>query len=319
MKDIHSLLVLPHLHIQNANSISSPMTWGFPSMSAFVGLMHALERNIPESIGLIFESVGVICHRFEAQVADSFPRAFRLTRNPVDKNGKTAAIVEEGRIHLEITLVFAVRGNTVTDPETACQIADLVAGMRIAGGSVISPIVRPCKREPQLIALDENADARNKQFMELKRQWLPGFTLVLRDDLLQQRLTEMQTDCPGASLLDAWLDLSRLNIECSLVEETDERGETNATSQWLTRRPPGWIVPIPIGYGALSDLLPVGDVTNSRDSNTPFRFVESLYSVGQWISPHRLEKPQDFLWYVDNDLDNGVYRLRNNYRLNNIV
>jgi len=34
---LNHLLVLPRLRIQNANAISSPMTWGFPAMSAFIG------------------------------------------------------------------------------------------------------------------------------------------------------------------------------------------------------------------------------------------------------------------------------------------
>ena len=37
-----------------------------------------------------------------------YVRNFNLTRNPVDKDGSTAAIVEEGRMHLQITLVLAV-------------------------------------------------------------------------------------------------------------------------------------------------------------------------------------------------------------------
>ena len=32
-----ALLVLPRLRIQNANAISSPLTHGFPSMTAFLG------------------------------------------------------------------------------------------------------------------------------------------------------------------------------------------------------------------------------------------------------------------------------------------
>ena len=36
------LLVLPHLRIQNANAISSPLTHGFPSMTAFLAGMGQL-------------------------------------------------------------------------------------------------------------------------------------------------------------------------------------------------------------------------------------------------------------------------------------
>ena len=137
-----AVLVLPRLRVQNANAISSPMTWGFPSITAFVGLMHALARRLPPDRGLEFRGVGVICHDFEAQITEGgYTRAFCLTRNPVDKHGSTAAIVEEGRIHLDITLVMLVNLAASHWAESerqqlAQKVNDVVADMRIAGGSV---------------------------------------------------------------------------------------------------------------------------------------------------------------------------------------
>ena len=61
-----AVLVLPRLRVQNANAISSPMTWGFPSITAFIGMMHALARRLPDS-GLEFRGVGVICHSLACQ------------------------------------------------------------------------------------------------------------------------------------------------------------------------------------------------------------------------------------------------------------
>ena len=55
-----AMLVLPHLRVQNANAVSSPMTWGFPAITAFIGLMHALARRLPADSGLEFRGVGVI-------------------------------------------------------------------------------------------------------------------------------------------------------------------------------------------------------------------------------------------------------------------
>ena len=37
-----AVLLLPRLRVQNANAISSPLTWGFPPPSAFTGFAHAL-------------------------------------------------------------------------------------------------------------------------------------------------------------------------------------------------------------------------------------------------------------------------------------
>ena len=92
---------LPHLRIQNANAISSPLTHGFPSITAFTGLMWALERNLVKAnVPLRLHTVGVICHHHQEQTTQGYVRSFNLTRNPVDKDGSTAAIVEEGRIHL---------------------------------------------------------------------------------------------------------------------------------------------------------------------------------------------------------------------------
>jgi CRISPR-associated protein Csy2 len=55
-------------------------------------------------------------------------------------------------------------------------------------------------------------------------------------------------------------------------------------------------------------------VAAARDRETPFRFVESVYSLGQWIGPHRLASAQDLLWWSDFDADAGLYRCRNAYR-----
>jgi CRISPR-associated protein Csy2 len=317
MSNVKNLLVLPRLRIQNANAISSPMTWGFPAMSAFVGLMHALERKLCASgINVALEKVGVICHDVEAQATEGgYIRSFHLTRNPVDKTGGTAAIVEEGRIHLDITLIFTI-DTTAAESERAdiaAQIGEIVAGMRIAGGSVVPNRAVPHhKQRPQWVTLDDDEERRQKQFARLKRRWLPGFALTLRDDYLTEHHQTLQQQNPAASLLDAWLDLSRLNHYCALENE----GESNEKPVWQVQRPyRGWLVPIPLGYGAISDLFSPREVANARDAKTHFRFVESLYSIGEWVSPHRMKQPEDLLWYVDNDEEAGLYRLNNDYHL----
>lgn len=317
----NGLLILPHVRVQNANAISSPLTWGFPAISAFVGLMQAIERKLDGRYPLLFDSVGVICHSHEAQVTEGYQRAFHLTRNPVNERGETAAIVEEGRIHLDITLVFAVSGYAEggqPDPvqggwqqrqQLARQIAELVGGMRIAGGSVfLDP-----QHKPALERLSQNGEKRSEQFRRLRRRWLPGFALVSRDDLLATHLQTLRAEDADADLLDAWLDLSRLNIR---AEQTRAASEAlPAKVEWRAQRvlPNGWIVPIPVGYGALAPVQSAGTVANARDAHTPVRFVESLYSIGQWLSPHRLRDVDDLLWCASAEPDAGLYRCHNHY------
>jgi len=321
---IDALLVLPHLRIQNANAISSPLTWGFPPMTAFIGLLQAIERRLPDEFSIGLCGAGVVCHDFETQATRSgFTHRFHLTRNPIDKDGDTAAIVEEGRIHLEVTLVFGVQfydnfetSDAVAHAAQAQLVADLVAGMRIAGGSVLPSVYPQAARfRSRIVPLGSASDDRDKVFRNERRKWLPGFVLVSRDDLLAQRLTELRRTQPAASLLDAWLDLSRLNYRAERSTAIDPKsGQPTEQVDWLPQRPTGWIVPIPVGYGALSELYSAGTVAGARDLHTPFRFVESLYSMGQWISPHRLSRPSDLLWYPSSNPNSGLYRCANDYR-----
>ena len=324
------LLTLPRLRVQNANCISSPMTWGFPAITAFTGFMVALQRRLMQKAGeanalaasLRFESVGVVCHRFEPQVTQSgYTRSFALTRNPVLKDGDTAAIVEEGRAHLDISLVFTVylAQGYVSDEDAqsaAEAVAAEVAGMRLAGGSIMPPLqkLRVHQSKPRMEVLKADAEEQNKQFKQLRRRLLPGFALVSRDDVLHQRLktliadhaSQASTSSAVPTLLDAWLDLSRINHRALLDESTGK-------VTWKPDKRPGWLVPMPIGFSTLS-AHDAGTVANARDANTPFRFVESVYSIGQWVSPHRLQSAEAFMWRPHYDEEVGLYRCVNDYR-----
>lgn len=304
------LLVLPRLRVQNANAISSPLTHGFPSMTAFLGLMWALERKASQAglEHLAFSAVGVVCHDWQEQSTDGYVKAFRLTRNPVDKDGSTAAIVEEGRIHLDLSLVLAVYADEWDRTRHAADaqvVAELLARMRIAGGTVVP---RSQVSNKPWVA-DIRGDRAADEFRRLCVRLLPGSALVARDELIDQRLADLRIEHPQATRLDAWLSLSRTDWHY------DERAD-GGKGRWVSsrRKGDGWIVPIPVGYGALSELHRAGSVRHARDSRTPFRFVESLYSIGEWIGTHRLRTPEDLLWWADSRPNEGLYRCRNGYR-----
>lgn len=315
------LLVIPRLTIQNANAVSSPLTHGFPSITAFIGLMWALERRARTAgLNVAFKAIGVVCHDHQEQVTDDgFVRAFKLTRNPVTKDGSTAAIVEEGRIHLEVSLLLAVCSDRwVTEPDSQAsdiqQLTALLGNMRVAGGTVV-PAARPHLRRYDPYALDLTGTDEDRQavFRQVRAKLLPGFALVARDDLLDTRQAALQHSRPEATRLDAWLSLARINWR--YTPPADEAGKAQKDAWSHDRKKLGWVVPIPVGYGALGPLQPPGQVANTRDSTTPFRFVESVFSVGQWLSPHRLTQAQQLLWYADSQPDAGLYRCRNDYAL----
>jgi CRISPR-associated protein Csy2 len=301
-----ALLLLPHLRVQNANAISGPLSWGFPAVTAFTGFVHALQRRLQaDGLELQFDGVAIVCHQVEAQTsqpAGKRTHVFHLTRNPVGADGGTAAIVEEGRIHLEVSLLIGLRGPDIPDTQEVQQefadfVLDLALGMRLAGGSVLAG------RRAQLQRRSGTAEGDCKLMAQLRRRLLPGFALVGRRDLLAQHHTQLQVRNPQADTLDALLDLTRINIEPPQADV--EQGSPAAG--WHVRPRAGWLVPIPVGYRALGELHSAGSVRNTRDRDTPFRFVESVYSLGQWLSPHRVHDLSELFWYHRADPDGGLY------------
>jgi len=263
----------------------------------------------------------VVCHDHEEQVTESnFVKSFRLTRNPIQrfaertlikKDGATGtpSIVEEGRIHLDLSLVLAVYTedwNEEAQRRDLKLIHELLQDMRIAGGSLLPPIFpQNYKHRPWIADFTNDED---NDFHKLKTRLLPGSALVARDDLVEQRLEQLRKTDPDATPLDAWLSHSRINWHYDVKAN-------NGNGAWQSdhRKGSGWIVPIPVGYGALGKLHAPGTVANTRDTTTPFRFVESLYSMGEWIGPHRLRSAQELLWYADSKPEEGLYRCRNDY------
>lgn len=320
-ENFDAVLILPRLRIQNANAVSSPLTWGFPAPSAFTGFVHALQLRLnANGYDLRLGGVGIVCHGFEPQVfAPSGRRTqvFCLSRNPVDKEGAASAIVEEGRVHLEVSLAITLAGNDCPLNEAKCtslaaEILTIAQGMRIAGGSII-PHPERSRYPSKWFSWDhEDHDKCLANFRTMRRRLLPGFALVSREQLLAQHLNTLQQTAPLTNALDALLDLCRLNIEPELSDKPE--GDSDGKVKWSVRRPyRGWLVPLPVGYAAISPLYAPGDVKNARDDSAPFRFVESVLSLGEWVSPHRIPQLKQLLWHHDAQPDAGLYRLHNPY------
>lgn len=309
-----AIITLPHLRVQNVNIISSPLTWGFPAMTAILGFVHALERKLAKQYqDLRFGGVGVICHDFAPQIFkpnNSWDSVFCLTRNPLDKDGSTPAFVEEGRAHMEISLVIQAFGDDciVDEADKKCLLADIYHSaqtLRLAGGSILP--ADQVYHQAQLFKWpDHNTDEQRTLTKKILRRLLPGFALIGKEALLSERMAELQTLNPQATALDALLEFSSLNFEPGSTDiEIDH-------ADWTVRQKSGWLVPIPVGYSAISDLYPPDTVLNARDVNYPFCFVESIYSLGEWLSPHRINNIEEILWHYATDLETGLYRCINN-------
>ncbi|MGE4319203.1 MAG: type I-F CRISPR-associated protein Csy2 [Deferribacterales bacterium] len=292
-KSPNALLIVSGLRIINANSISGPLTWGFPAPTAFTGFIHALSRRLGDKT--VLDGTGIVCHSFEPQVnGGKYENRFNLTRNPVyDRDvTKPSGIVEEGRTHLTVTVLAGIYG----EEPSAEEITQLIGSMRIAGGS----IVHQQKQKVEIVTLSQYAEDDEKIFRKLRRKLVPGFALIDRTELMLERMSEMKSENPAVSLLDVLLDLTALK-HASVLDE-------NGKAVWTTyREKNGWIVPLPVGYAGISPLYEAGEVRNTRDQDTPFRFTETAYSAGEWRNPLKINNIEEFLWFHKAEPDKGVY------------
>jgi CRISPR-associated protein Csy2 len=214
---------------------------------------------------------------------------FALTRNPLTKEGNTAPIVEEGRMHLTVSMILecskALNGSQ--QQRLIETLAMLAQRQKLAGGQVVS-----LKGVSLYSNDDEQALSR-----KLLRKVLPGFVLTDRSELLKQHYQQLTKEQPNATMLDAWLDFASLTYRAVAVDNIDTPTEQQ-TAEWARVSKPdiGYLVPITAGYKAISALHDAGAVANSRDPQYPFCFVESAYGVGQWLSPHRVPDVRDVIW-----------------------
>lgn len=310
MMDHDFVVALKHLEVHGANAITGA-TYGFPAITHFLGYVHALQRKLPEKFDLSFDGCGVVCHRHQVH-AHRPPGGlgftdfgFALSRNPLvlddrkpsDECGrkptKPASFVEEGKMNMDVTLLIAVTENQQVDhveqKELEGFLLQKAVQQHLAGGVVTNM--------PKVEIIQSEAFEDKKGRKKILRNLLPGFALVSRHDLLLQDPE-----------LAAWMSFSTIRYAADTTQAQD--GKT----PWLLQEKPatGWITPLAVGYRRISPLYGPGEVKNVRDPTVPACFVENLYSLGQWISPHRITDMDHLFWQQKYD-GTGRYLCRNSY------
>ena len=81
----------------------------------------------------------------------------------------------------------------------------------------------------------------------------------------------------GTELLHQWQEY------CSPTEETD------ADWEYINKPEPGYLVPIMIGYKAISQVHQNSDIKSVRDKENDVCFVESVHGIGEWRSMHHFK------------------------------
>lgn len=292
------ILVLPHLKVHNANALSSPFTIGFPAMTAWLGFVHALERKLKAggypTLGL--SATGVISHQCDLQTyrgPGDFVHSIIGTANPLDKDGKRSAFIEEARCHLDVSLLIECHAHDedldrIEQPEFAEQLEQLLITMKIAGGDLQHFNL------PRFTVLD---DSNEKEVRKLLLGLMPGFALVERRELMQNAMEQ------GADALDALLEYLTVHHRCEQHEDGNVSWHSHRKTEAEGSKP-GWIVPVATGFQGIS---PVGQAKNQRDPDTPHRFAESVVTLGEFRMLHRISALDDIFWQYHTDLQNNLY------------
>lgn len=287
-----NLIILPWLEVENANAVAG-LTWGFPSITHFLGYTHALSRKLQVTHGLRLEGCGVICHRHQVHAYTSGrDYQFALTRNPLTREGKTASFNEEGRMHMTVSLVVECLGEIANGDvgmrELAEHVQTLCQTQKLAGGSITG------LRRVQVFGA---ANLRTKLY-----GLMPGFALHDRSSWLDEHYQTLKQQNPDAEIMDAWLDFAALKM----AAEKSAKPEDSVSWGYLKKPQPGYLVPLMTGWQRISPLYEPGSVTNARDDEWPFCFAEAVYGVGEWRGVHQIKTADDLLWRY-RTTDTGYY------------
>lgn len=303
MEPIH-LLHISRLKVHNANAMGCPYIIGFPAITAWLGMVHKLERELHKSgYPLHLKATSVVCHQMDLQTykhKGDYISSIIATANPSKlKTGNEVQrppFIEEARCHLTVSLAILVVGEALNGLEHQhlydCIENLLHAKIKAASGNI---------EDVGQVKLDViNSD---EQLSSSMKTLLPSYALIDRHDLLKKALKEHSDT--NSDDLDTFLDF--FNIKHTYVQKNEAFSEEKETFEWVTtRKEKGWLVPLAVGYQGISDL---GLILNRRDENTPHRFAESVLSVAEFKMPIGYDKSDihELFWQYKYDETNQMY------------
>ena len=353
-------ILINRVNVQNANAIAG-LTWGYPSITNFLGFTHSLSRKLSKSKfeGIDLSGCGVVAHDHNIHTYGNWNDKFLQHKTPpyLQSHNKTTqpGIIEEGRINITVSLIIGFDGSLGNQTDNFKDwLMKQCLLQRLAGGTILK------------IASINIFDIQDKnKFYLLKHKLLPGFALVDRSNDLIEHYENKLIENPDTELLDAWLDFFSLkqkarpksdlitkhltrklkteDIEEQLLKDwnkhldiipykenvpnsvstyfdTLEQSKQNKAvlAQWhnymnptdktladweyLPKPHTGYLIPIMIGYKAISPVYENKNIANTRDSHTPICFVEATHSIGEWRGINHFRTSDDIenlLWYYD--------------------
>lgn len=317
----HTYIILERIHIQDANCIAG-LTFGFPAITQFLGFGHALQLRMQDVYSIKVNGCAIFCHShnshtYQAQGFGDYTFIQRKSSPTFSKHAKESPpIIEEGKMNLCVSLVLSCDHLHVSrrqDIEAIeKQVLHQVNRLRLAGGSITRV------EDVSIFNQAESIDSQNMLLRVVQRKLMPSFVLCDRRSILIEHYDTLKKEDANVDLLDAWLDFSRLTYE---AQSSKSRDPSITDTDWLLKPRPakGWLVPIMTGFTAISPLQDKNTVMGARSPDYPFGFVESVYSIGEWLSAHRIDNLEDLIWQYNYQPDWYVCQQRNNSNEDNAV
>jgi CRISPR-associated protein Csy2 len=287
---IRRILLLPHIKVINANALSSPFTIGFPAVTACMGAVHALQRQLNENSfskvefigsGIISHGITLRTYKDEAGYISSIIGS----GHPLKKDGNRRSFIEEAKCHLEVSLLIEFNSLEKDREEFFVTLISklLHSSIKFAGGDITDFM------QPQLYRVE---DGNKAELTKVLRKLMPGYVLIDRHELMVDAMKE------GRDAIDALIDYLAVHNS----SELDSNGEISWSSH---RKVPGWIVPIATGFQGISKIQAAA---NQRNQNVPHRFAESIITLGEFRMLHRVNSLDEILWKFETDLENNLYQ-----------
>lgn len=290
-------VIIKKMRVTEATMESSPVTAGFPSVPSFMGFTHALEIKLRKNkIEVAFDGVGIISHEFTPHIQrvpqDYGEYRFALTKNPptksddIQKTGqvKTPSFIEEGKADMTVSMVIEITSLQNAVDELQEAVRGMLPHLRLSGGVIWG--------SEAILAMSSAWDDE-KQERRILQKLMPGFALKERRDLLRTAMDEDKS-------MDA-LDAILAHLEIHKIQE----GDNEKKYVWRRKRETsGWLVPISVGFQALT---PLGKVRNQRDPECLHRFAENVLTLGEFVMPVRANSIEELLWHRFVDEERGLY------------
>lgn len=298
-----SYILLERLKVENVNALAG-MTYGFPAITAFLGLTHALSRKFKEQFAVELIGCGIFCHDYELNAYQDYYVKFIQNRCPPSTlKGKSAdakspaPIIEEAKMDMMVSLLFKCNKPLSTnDSNTKAYkhaLTQWVYQSRLAGGSIYH------LADIKFI----NNDSQNTGLTQLKKAVLPSFVLLNASHYLQEHEQYGLDNQIDKNAFDRWTDFFAFKYQAKYIETDHTDSETPSNEVvWERIMPPnkkGWIVPLMVGFKGISSLYEPNQVESLRDTRYPFRFVEAIHGLGEWKSTHRITDIDSLIWRYD--------------------